>query len=62
MEMFINSFNFHECFFNNNIRNKQSATILSIVLQILYDCDRRFKNFVAKSNEIAIQIRQERDA
>lgn len=24
--------------------------------------DRRFKNFVAKSNEIAIQIRQERDA
>lgn len=49
-------------FFNNNIRNKQSATILSIVLQILYDCDRRFKNFVAKSNEIAIQIRQERDA
>lgn len=46
-------------FFNNNIKNKQS-TILFIVLQILHDCDRRFKNFVAKLNEIAIQIRQKR--
>lgn len=52
-------FNFHEYSFNINIRNEQSATILLIILQILHDCDRHSRNFVTKSNEIAIQIRQE---